>query len=294
MRQITRARLAAVLLVLLAGPASAAGLPEIQGRGWMTVAVASDAPPFAAVASGKSQGFDIDLIDRLRRVASFEVRVQPMPADKLLAALRSGAADLAVGGIPITEDRQRAARFGPPLAEIGDWYMKRKDDTKIRGIADLGGRDFAVTDGPGGVLVQSELEHRIAKAGGALGNPVEFPTAAAAADALTRHKVDYVVGDLTALTQAIAAHPDRFELGERVAQTRYAGWAVAVGNDTLAAWLGDFLGKERQSGELAVLQRHWLGRSFPDLPDNVTAQDWWTARQDKPAVLPIPTNHVQD
>jgi polar amino acid transport system substrate-binding protein len=290
-----RTIVSALLLVTLAArSADAATLAEIKARGWLAVSIAADAPPWAVQEGGTVVGFDRDLLDRFAATVPFEIRITPVPVGRVDRELREGRADLVAGGIEITVSRATFMRFGPPLAEITRYDVIRKGDRRIRSVADLGGLRFGTKSDSASFLALTELEHRIAKAGGRLGQPVEFATDAEAAAALGAGKIAYMVGDLVSLARIIAAEPGRFQLGQSVAHQAYAAWAVAPGDEDLAKLIDEFVADQRRSGALAALQQNRLGRSFPDLPATAEAADWWTERPDKPAVVPIPVPHVQD
>ena len=293
-RRALAAASALVLATVVSG-AQAATLDEIKQRGFMLVGVASDPTPYATAQKGKRIGLDAELLDRLRKTVKFEIREQPMPAAALTGALKDGKVDAVAASLAVTPGRLEALDFAPPVAEATLYYVKRADDKTITGLGDLGGRPLGIRTGSAAFLGLSEIEHGLAKAANKpLGKPTEFASDAEALDALQAKKVDYVVDDIAELAEAAKAKPKLYAVGQPVAHKSYAAWAVAKGNTDLAALLKDFMLKQREKNGLAALQQKYLGWKFTDLPDSATAQDWWSARQDKPAVFPIPVSHVQD
>jgi len=297
-RRAARALAVLPIFVLAAGwnaAGQAATLDEIKQRGYMVVAVASDSTPYAAMQKGKRTGFDAELLARLRKSVKFEIREQPMPAAALAGALKDGTVDAIAASLEVTQNRQQSLDFAPPVAEATLYYLKRADDGSIKALSDLGGKPLGIRTGSASILALTEIEHGLAKAGNKpLGKPAEFAGEDEALAALQAKKVDYVVDDIAALAEAAKAKPKLFAVGQPVAHTRYVAWAVAKDNADLAALLEDFMLKQRAKNGLAALQQKYLGWKFADLPASVTPQDWWTTRQDKPAVFPIPATHVQD
>ena len=294
MNERRRALAAPSALVLAAAfwsaAAPAATLDEIKQRGYMVVAVASEPTPYATLDKGKRGGFDAELLNRLRKTVKFEIREQPMPAAALAGALKDGTVDAVAASLEITPTRQQVLNFAAPVAEATLYYLKRADDKSIKGLSDLGGKPLGIRTGSASFLALTEIEHSLAKAGNKpLGKPAEFANEAAALQALQAKAVDYVVDDIAELAEAAKAKPKLFAIGQPVAHQSYVGWAVAKGNTDLAALLQDFMLKQRAKNGLATLQQKYLGWKFADLPEAVTAKDWWLARQDKPAVYPIPT-----
>ena len=292
MTKIRRAWL--VLPVLLAAgwgaSGQAASLAEIKARGYMVVAVAAETSPFATIQNGKRTGFDADLLDRLRHAAPFEIRERPVPAASLAASLQSGEIDAIATSLEISPARQQILDFAPPVAESTLYYLKRHNDTAIKSLGDLGGRKLGLRKGSATFLALTEVEHNLAKTGNKpLGTPTEYPSDTDTYRALETRKIDYVIGDIDDLAEIAKSKPKAFAVGQPVAHRNFVAWAVAKHNEALADFLKTFMLHERTSGDLATLQQKWLGWRFADLPDSVSAQDWWTNRQDKPAVFPIPT-----
>jgi len=273
--------------MLYAGVAQTATLAEIKARGFVVVGVSSAPSPFGGVEDGRPAGFDAALISDFAKVAGVEVRTQVLAPGDAEAALQNGTIDILGSTTEISPPRQQALTFDP-VAETTRYYLKRKDDRKIGGIADLNGRRFGSVSSSDRLLDLAELENRLARAGAKLGDAVEYPTVREAADALVARRVDYIIADIADLEAAVRAHPDDVEIGEPISRKIYAGWATATNNAEIGGIVTDFLAQERKSGALAGLQEKYLGRSFADIPAAVTAADWWTARE-KPAVLPIPS-----
>lgn len=270
--------------------AQAATLDEIKQRGYMVVGVAAESTPYATVENGKRSGLDAELLERLRASVKFEIRETPMLEAALAGAAKDGKVDAVAASLEITQSRQKSLDFAPPVAEATLYYLKRADDKTITGLGDLGGRPLGIRAGSSSVLALSEIEHGLAKAGNKpLGKPSEFPSDAEALAALQAKKVDCVVDDIAILAEAAKAEPKLFAVGQPVAHQTYVAWAVAKDNADLAALLKDFMLRQRAENGLATLQQTYLGWTFADLPESVTAKDWWVARQDKPAIYPIPT-----
>jgi polar amino acid transport system substrate-binding protein len=294
-RMLASSCLAAIVTAGWVQCGHAATLAEIKQRGYMVVAVANEDSAFAAFRRGKRTGFDAALLAELRPFLPFEIRLKPVPAASLAASLESGEADLAATSLEITPERQQALEFLPPGAESTLYFSRRRADAALASLDDLGGRRLGVVTGSAGFFALSEIEHRLAKAGSQpLGRVTEFSTAANAYHGLESGGVDYFIDDLPDQAAIAKRNPKIFAVGGPLAHRSWVGWAVVKGNDDLASLLQGLLLKERRSGGLAALQKKWLGWTFTDLPESVTAKDWLAAREDRPAVLPVSGHHPQD
>ncbi len=165
--------------------------------------------------------------------------------------------------------RGRAIWGSPPrVAEATRYYLKRKGDSGIGSLADLNGKRFGSRSSSSGLLELTEFEHRLAKAGGVLGEGTEYPTYREAAKALTDKQIDYVIGDLTDLRIAIRDNPNDLEIGDAVSQKIFVAWPVAKNSPEVAGLVSDYLAQARKSGELGALQQKFLGAPFTGFAGN--------------------------
>jgi polar amino acid transport system substrate-binding protein len=285
--------LLAFSMTICAQDARAITLAQVRERGFLVAGIVDESSPFGGVADGKAGGFDAALIDGLGRSVPIEIRQQTIAPDDLENALRSGKVDIVASSVEITAPGQQAVGFITPVAEATRYYLKRKGDNRIKAIGDLNDKGFGYRASSYAPMALTEFEHRLAKAGGVLGEAHEYQTYGEAAKALADKQIDYVVGDIADLQIAVRDAPNDLEIGDAVSQKIYVGWATAKDSPEIAGLVSGFLDQQRKSGELAALQQKFLGRPFPDLPETVAAKDWWAAR-DKPKVFPIPSIKMPD
>jgi polar amino acid transport system substrate-binding protein len=270
--------------------AQATTLAQVHERGFLVAGVVTEASPFGGAVDGKATGFDAALIDGLHKATALEIRQQPVAPGDLEAALSSGKIDLVASSVEITApEKGSTIVYSSPVAEATRYYLKRKGDSRIKTVADLGDKKFGMKAGSSGLPELTEFEHRLAKAGNAaLGEPVEYDNYKDAAQALRDKQIDFVIGDIADLQSAAHNDPDAFEIGDAVSQKIYVAWAAAKNSPEIVSLVSGYFSEQRKSGGLQALQQQFLGRPFPDLPETVSAKDWWIAR-DKPKVFPIPS-----
>jgi polar amino acid transport system substrate-binding protein len=248
--------------------AHAASLEEIKARGYMIVATEDDYKPFEFMENGKPVGFDNDLLAEFRKVVPFEIRQEVIPWTGLLAGVSTGKYDVAVTAAMITKERVKSLDFSMPIADSTHYYVKRKKDASIKGIADLSGKKVGVQSGSAQLEKLPELEAMLAPAGGKLGQVVQYTSYPEAYQDLALGRTDFVINTIINLKSLVADKPDVFEIGQAVSGRTVPAWAVAKGNTQLLALIDDFLKEQKKSGNLSALQQKWLGQSFPYLPDS--------------------------
>ena len=248
----------------------AATLAEIKARGYMIVATEDDYKPFEFMENGKPVGFDNELLAEFRKVVPFEIRQEVIPWTGLLAGVSTGKYDVAVTAAMITKERVNSLDFSMPIADSTHYYVKRKGNTSIKGIADLSGKKVGVQSGSAQLEKLPDLEAMLAPTGGKLGQVVQYTSYPEAYQDLALGRLDFVINTIINLRSLAADKPDVFEIGQAVSGRTVPAWAVAKGNTQLLALIDDFLKEQKKNGNLSALQQKWLGQSFPDLPDSFT------------------------
>jgi polar amino acid transport system substrate-binding protein len=264
-RRLTLGLAAALMAMpMLASSASAASLDEIKKRG-LIAATEDDFRPFEFVKDGQPTGFDNELIEDLRKYASFPIKQEILPWTGILAGVSTGKYDVAITAVIITKERKQSLDFTSPIADATHYYVKRKDDKSITSIKDLNGKTVGVQAGSALLGRLPELGTMLEKTGGKLGKVVEYTSYPEAYQDLALGRVDYVVNTIINLQTLVAEKPI-FEVGQAVSGPSFPAWAVAKDNKDLLAFLNEFLAKEKASGRFAELQKKWFGEAFPNLP----------------------------
>lgn len=253
------------------GSAQAATLDEIKKRGYIIVATEDDFRPFEFVKDGKPTGFNNEMIDILRKYASFEIRQEILPWTGILAGVATGKYDIAITACLITKERALSLDFTSPIADATHYYVKRKSDASIKAIKDLNGKPVGVQAGSGMLGRLPELKAMIEKEGGKMGKILEYTSYPEAYQDLALSRTDYVVNTVINLKSLVAEKPAVFELGQAVSGKSYPAWAIKKGNTTLVAYMNEFIAKQKANGAMPELQKKWFGEVF-NLPASFTPE----------------------
>ena len=269
-RILQLATLAAMGLATRAG--SAATLDEVKKRGYLIVVTEDDFRPFEYIQDGKPVGYDNELLAKLRKFVPFEIKQEIIPWTGLLAGVSTGKYDIAITAAIITKERQESLDFSMPIAAVTDTYLKRKNDDKINSIKDLSGKPLGIQAGSALLQHLPQLKAKLEGMGGKLGEIVQYTSYPEAYQDLAIGRTDFVINTQINLNTIVKEKPDVFAIGEAVAAPGYAAWPVKKGNAELLALINQFLAQERASGDLAALQKKWLGVEMPDMPTSYVAQ----------------------
>ncbi|BAY65068.1 glutamine ABC transporter, glutamine-binding protein GlnH [Calothrix brevissima NIES-22] len=126
--------------------ASAAEMPEILRRGYLTIAVKDNLRPLGfRDASGNLQGLEIDLAQRLASDLlgkANAVKLQPIANRDRLSVVFNHQVDFAIARVTATESRSRLVSFSVPYYFDGTYLVVK--DTGIQKTKDLVNRKIAV------------------------------------------------------------------------------------------------------------------------------------------------------
>jgi cyclohexadienyl dehydratase len=126
---VLRSLLAA--LILLVAPlhvqAQSGRLDSIIASNKLRVGIPGDYRPFALrdPASGKIEGFDIDMAESLAASLGVKLELVPTKWADLLTDIAADKFDIGMGGISITLPRQKAAYFSTPVLRTGKSAIAR-------------------------------------------------------------------------------------------------------------------------------------------------------------------------
>lgn len=137
----------AVLMGAASFAAHADDLDRVKQTGTLTFAMSGKYPPFNFIdESGKLQGFDVDIGERI----SAKLGAKPVPVttawDGIVGGLLAGKYDAIIGSLAITEDRKKAVDFAQSYYRSGAQLFVPKD-SGVQNIDQLKGKVVGVTLG---------------------------------------------------------------------------------------------------------------------------------------------------
>jgi polar amino acid transport system substrate-binding protein len=212
--------------------------------------------------NGQLVGFDIDLLNAMAAASNFEVGFVTSTFNNLFDGLNSGAFDIAVGAITVTDERKNIVNFSDPYYVSGQSPVSYYDAGQ--GIAvqvdneTITGPDDLTEDVRVGVKAGTTGERYVVDDTSA--TFVRYQEAPDALNALANGEVDAVVVDIPVITGFIRNNPEAGIklVGGPVTQEEYA-IAVAKDNPDLLAGINAALAKVREDGTYDLIFAKWFG-----------------------------------
>ena len=105
---------------------------------------------FQKEGSKEFDGFDMDLIRAIGKQLNMKVEILNMGFDALIPAINAGNIDVAIAGMSVTPDRQKAVDMSDPYYVSGLVVVVGKDNAAVKSVNDLNNKGIAVQIGTTG------------------------------------------------------------------------------------------------------------------------------------------------
>ena len=216
-------------------------------------------PPYEYVANQRIEGIDPHIVREIASRLGYELVIQDMSFDAVIAAVQSGKADIAASGLTVTDERKKQINFTIPYV-VAEQVVIVKKSSPVRTLKDLKGKRIGVQHGTTG-------DTFVAKN---ICEPERFSTGPVAVAALLKDKVDVVVIDNEPAQVFLKQRRELRLLKEPLTAEEYA-FAIGKHNKELLGRFNKELEKMRNSGELAGIIKHYKdlnSQSSPVAADN--------------------------
>lgn len=222
-------------------------------------------PPYEYISNREIDGIDPAIIRKAAAKLGYELEMQNMPFDSVLAAVQTGKADIAASGITITEERKTQVNFTIPYV-IAEQVVIVKKNSPLRSPVGLKGKNIGVQHGTTGDMYVAEK----------IAEPMRFSNGALAVAALLTNKVDAVVIDGEPAKVFVRQKPELEILPEPLVAEEYA-FAVSKKSPELLAKLNAIIQEMRDSGEIAAIVEHYKALNDKTAADNqiLSAGTFW-------------------
>jgi polar amino acid transport system substrate-binding protein len=207
-------------------------------------------------ASGKTVGFEIDLMTEVGKRLGMDVKFTNIPFQGLFAAVQSGQIDAAVSSITITKKRLESVSFAQPYYD-SDQSLTVKTDSGITGLSGMEGKTVGVDTGSTGDIWTTEHQAETK-----IGTISKYEGLAPAMLDLEAGRIDGYISDIPALLYYVKDKP-QFKVVERIKTTEQ--YSVMFAKDApLATRVNDTITEMKKDGTLASIHETWFGTKPDD------------------------------
>jgi cyclohexadienyl dehydratase len=246
------AAMAASFAVAQEVPASR--LDAVQKAGRLRVCTPGDYRPFSVVKNeGGFEGLDVDLVQAAAKSLGVEAEVVKSSWPTLMKDFQEKC-DVAVGGISVTLDRQKAAFFSAPYMVNGKAPItKCENAARFQTVADIDKPGVTVIENPGG------SNERFARANFKAAKIVIHDDNTTIFDEILKGNADVMISESveTIVQQKLrpglcAVNPDKpLQYGEMA-------WLLPRGDAVFKAWFDQWFHLAKATGEYDRIVARWL------------------------------------
>ena len=90
------------------------------------MATNAELPPYESREDGEIVGLDVDMMRAVCDVLGYELKIDDMAFDSIIAAVESGKADVGVAGMTVNEDRLKNVDFSDSYTTTEQVVIVRK------------------------------------------------------------------------------------------------------------------------------------------------------------------------
>ncbi len=249
----TTATLAAAML---AGPARADVLANIQKSGVVRIAIPQDFPPFGALSTDlKLQGYDIDMAQLVGKELGAKVELVPVTSTNRIPYLTTGKADIVISSLGKNAERAKVIDFSQAYVPFPKSVYGARD-IAIKQPADLAGKTIGVTRG-------STEDMALTALAPASATIKRYEDNNATAQSYLTGQVQLVtLGNIVANAVNERTKLRQLDLKFPVEETPcYIG--VAKGEDALLQKVNAIVARAKSDGRLNELSQRWMKMPLP-------------------------------
>ena len=232
-----------------------AGTPlgDIQEKGEIAIGVKYDVPPFGFnnPSSGKVEGFDVDLGQAIADKLGVKPKFIEAISDNRIPFLEDGTADLILSTMTINEERVGEIDFSDPYFIARGRILTKKDNTEIKGVADLAGKDVCTVLGS---TYEATLKQQAPDAKLRL-----VDTYSECLELIQNGSVDAVSTDDVILTGMIIQDDSLQLVGDELTQEPY-GAGIKKGATQVVGHVNEVLDGLKEDGTWQKTYDRWIGQ----------------------------------
>ncbi len=247
------------------GPSATTATPAASGTGSSSVQLISEGKltvcthlPYAPFQSnddsGKTVGFDVDMMDLVAKKLGVEQAIVDTPFEGIKSGqdMATGKCDIAAAGMTITDERKKAILFSEPYFDATQALLVA-NGSSVKTLADLKGKKLGAQSSTTGLDYASKEKD----ANGY--EIVEFQDLASETQALLTGQVDGAINDLPVWSEAIKQNPGKGAIATQFDTGEQYGFGMKLGNEALKKVVDEAITSAKSDGTYDALFKKWIG-----------------------------------
>jgi polar amino acid transport system substrate-binding protein len=228
---------------------------QLISEGKLTVCTHLPYAPFQSNDdSGKTVGFDVDMMDLVAKKLGVEQAIVDTPFEGIKSGqdMATGKCDIAAAGMTITDERKKAILFSEPYFDATQALLVA-NGSSIKTLADLKGKKLGAQSSTTGL----DYANKEKDANGY--EIVEFQDLASETQALLTGQVDGAINDLPVWSEAIKQNPGKGAIATQFDTGEQYGFGMKLGNEALKKVVDETITSSKSDGTYDALFKKWIG-----------------------------------
>ncbi len=228
-------------------------MKKLQDAGTITIGVKFEVPPFGQKnpASGKVEGFDVDLGQAIADELGVKAKFVEALSDNRIPFLKDGTTDVILSTMTITAERDQEIDFSDPYFVAEGRILTKKSDDSIKGIDDLAGKKVCTALGS---TYEATLKKQAPKA---TVRPVDGYSDCL--ELIQNGSVDAEATDDVILTGQIIQDDSLQLVGDKLTTEPY-GAGIKEGDTEFLAFVNEVFATFKSDGRWAKSYEKWVGQ----------------------------------
>ena len=247
--------IAALLVSGVAGCAkkSVSAVDQIKKNGKIVMYCNANFPPYEYLNGTEVAGVDVEIGRAIAQKLGVELEIKNTAFEGIVAAIATGAGDMAITGMTITEERKEKVDFSNPYINSVQYLIVKSDSTLEKVEALAGKKVAAVLGYTGSLILGDEIQDGVLKDQGT--QLSDYNSAGDATLALTSGKADAVIMDemvaksIAAKDSSLKAVKLTYEDGSDTAEEY--GVAIQKGKEDLLSIVNEVIDDLVAKGKIA-------------------------------------------
>ena len=204
--------------------------------------------------SGKTVGFDVDMIDLVAKVLGVEQTVVDTPFEGIQSGqdLSTGKCDIAAAGMTILPERVKVILFSEPYFDATQAMLIRSGDS-YTSLADLKGKKVGAQASTTGLKYANKNQ----AANGY--EVVEFQDLASQQQALVTNQIDAAINDYPVWSAFIKEQPGKTKIAATFNTGEQYGMGMKLGNEALKKVVDAVFAQAKSDGTYDKIYEQWIG-----------------------------------
>lgn len=250
-------------------------LDAIKEKGKLSVATEAAYEPFEYLDGETIVGYNADLFAKICEDLGVELDYIDLPFQGILAGLEAKKYDVVGATLGITAERASKYTMLLPIQNGTTVFVKRKGDTSINSIEDIGGKTIGTqTSCYNETDTKNYNEELIASGKEGYAELLTYDSFPEAFMELKNGRIDLVAQNYASCAAVIKANPNDYEFvtgggtdAQFVGTDTWVGWATRKEDTELSDYINSEIKKFKEDGTMDELQMKWFGATT-DLPDD--------------------------